>query len=58
MSVSLEPATQHQIVRTVDDLCAEFAGQFPRSQIEDLTAASVERISETAGFHDFVPLMA
>ena len=58
MNVSLDPATQHQIERMVDDLCSEFAGEFPRSQIEAVMADSVERITETARIHDFVPLMA
>jgi protein-tyrosine-phosphatase len=58
MNVSLDPAKQHQIERMVDDLCSEFAADFPRSQIEELMADSVERITETANFHDFVPLMA
>jgi len=40
----------------LDDLCSEFARDFPRSQIEKIMADSVERI--TATFHDFVPLMA
>ena len=57
MNKSPDPATQHQIERMVDDLCSEFAGEFPRSQIEEVMADSVERISETARFHDFVPLM-
>jgi Protein-tyrosine-phosphatase-like, N-terminal domain len=58
MNVSLDTATQHQIERMVDDLCSEFAGDFPRAQIEEVMADSVERITETARFHDFVPLMA
>ena len=58
MNVSLDPATQHQIERMVDDLCSEFAGEFPRSQIEAVMSDSVERITETARIHDFVPLMA
>ncbi len=58
MNVSLDPATQHQIERMVDDLCSEFAGDFPRLQIEDVMADSVERITETARIHDFIPLMA
>ena len=58
MNVSLDPATQHQIERMVNDLCSEFAGEFPRPQIEAVMADSVERITETARIHDFVPLMA
>ena len=58
MNVSLDPATQHQIERMVNDLCSEFAGEFPRSQIEAVMSDSVERITETARIHDFVPLMA
>jgi protein-tyrosine-phosphatase len=58
MNVSLDLATQHQIERMVDDLCSEFAGDFPRSQVEEVMADSVERITATARFHDFIPLMA
>ena len=58
MNKSLDPATQHQIERMVDDLCSEFAGDFARAQIEEVMADSVERIAGTARFHDFVPLMA
>ena len=58
MNVSLDPVKQHQIERMVDDLCSEFAGEFPRGQIEEVMADSVERIAETARIHDFIPLMA
>lgn len=58
MSVSLDPATEHQIERMVDDLCSEFAGQFPRSKIEEVMHDSVDRILDTATVFDFVPLMA
>ena len=58
MNVSLDPATQHQIERMVDDLCSEFAEDFPRRQIEEVMSDSVERITETARVYDFVPLMA
>ncbi|HEY1516721.1 MAG TPA: low molecular weight phosphatase family protein [Solirubrobacteraceae bacterium] len=42
----------------VDDLCAEFASEFTRSEIEDVMDDSVDRIAETARFSDFIPLMA
>jgi protein-tyrosine-phosphatase len=58
MNVSLDPATERQIERMVDDLCSEFAGDFSRSQIEEVMADSVERITPTARFNDFIPLMA
>ena len=58
MNVSLDPATHHQIERMVDDLCSEFAGEFPRSQIAEVMGDSIQRITETARFHDFIPLMA
>lgn len=58
MSSSIDPATEHQIERMVDDLCTEFAGQFPRSQIEEVIQDSVDRILMTARVFDFVPLMA
>ena len=58
MNVSLDPATQHQIERMVDDLCSEFAEDFPRPQIEEVMSDSVERITETARVYDFIPLMA
>ena len=58
MTASLDPATQHQIQRMVDDLCSEFAGQFPRSHVEEVMNDSCERIVATAKVFDFVPLMA
>lgn len=58
MNASLDPALKHQIDRMVDDLCTEFAGDFPRPQIEEIMADSVERIIETARIYDFMPLMA
>jgi hypothetical protein len=36
----------------VDDLCAEFASEFTRSEIEDVMDDSVDRIAETARFSD------
>lgn len=58
MTASLDPATQHQIQRMVDDLCSEFAGQFPRSQVEEVMNDSVERVIATAKVFEFVPLMS
>ena len=58
MTASLDPATQHRIERMVDDLCSEFAGDFPRPEIETVMADSVERIAHTARIYDFIPLMA
>ena len=56
MTASLDPATQHQIQRMVDDLCSEFAGQFPRSQVEEVMNDSAERVMATAKVFEFVPL--
>ncbi len=47
-----------QLDRMVDDLCAEFAGQFGRREIETVIEDSARRISRTAKVQDFVPLMA
>lgn len=58
MTASIDPATQHQIQRMVDDLCSEFAGQFPRSQVEEVMNDSVERVMATAKVFEFVPLMS
>ncbi len=58
MTVPHDPAMQHQLHRMTDDLCAEFAGQFARLQIEDVLADSVERVLASATVFDFVPLMA
>jgi MFS family permease/protein-tyrosine-phosphatase len=58
MNESLDPATTHQIQRMVNDLCAEFAEEFTRAEIEEVMDDSVERIGETARFSDFLPLMA
>jgi arsenate reductase len=58
MDVSLDPATQHQIERMVDDLCSEFTGDLSRLQIEAVMADSVERITGSARIDDFIPLMA
>ncbi len=57
MSVSLDPAIQHQVDWMVDDLCSEFAGEFTRGQIDEVMEDSVERVLETARVFDFVPLM-
>lgn len=58
MNEPLDTATKHQIDRMVDDLCAEFASEFTRAEIEDVMDDSVGRIAETARFSDFIPLMA
>jgi arsenate reductase (thioredoxin) len=55
---SLDPAMQHQCERMIVDLCGEFAGQFDRSQIEEVMSDSVDRVLQTASVFDFVPLMA
>ena len=57
MSMSPDPATTHQIERMVDDLCSEFAGKFPRAQIQEVMNDSSARVLETATVFDFVPLM-
>jgi arsenate reductase (thioredoxin) len=58
LTASLDPATRHQIQRMVDDLCSEFAGQFARSQVEEVMHDSLEGVVTTAKVFDFVPLMA
>lgn len=58
MSWSLDPTMKHQIDGMVRDLCSEFAGQFDRSQIENVMNDSVRRVLESARVFDFVPLMA
>jgi arsenate reductase (thioredoxin) len=55
---SLDPSMRHQIDLMVNDLCADFDGQFDRGQIEEVMDDSVERVVETATVFDFVPLMA
>jgi hypothetical protein len=44
MNASLDPETQHQIDRMVNDLCLEFDGQFARAQIEEVMNDSLERV--------------
>ena len=56
--MTLDPTMERQIERVLDDLCSEFAGQFERSQIEQVVSDSVERLLATATVFDFVPLMA
>jgi arsenate reductase (thioredoxin) len=58
MNASLDPATQHQIDRMVNDLGLEFDEQFARAKIEKVMNDSLERVLETATVFDFVPLMA
>jgi hypothetical protein len=54
----VDAATKHQIERMVEDLCAEFAGQFSRGQIEEIMADSADQVTASARVFDFVPLMA
>ena len=42
--MSLDPTMERQTERMVEDLCSEFAGQFERSQIEQVMSDSVERV--------------
>lgn len=58
MKASPDPTMEHQIQQMVDDLASEFAGQFDRSQIEELMDDSVEQVIKPATVFDFVPLMA
>ena len=48
---------ERQTERMVGDLCSEFAGQFERSQIEQVMSDSVERVLASATVFEFVPLM-
>ena len=56
--MSLDPTMERQTERMVGDLCSEFAGQFERSQIEQVMGDSVERVLASATVFEFVPLMA
>lgn len=56
--MSLDPTMERQTERMVGDLCSEFAGQFERSQIEQIMSDSVERVLASATVFEFVPLMA
>lgn len=58
MQLSVDPTMKRQIERNVDHLCAEFAAQFDRPQIEVVMDDSVQRVLDTAKVPDFVPLMA
>jgi hypothetical protein len=58
VNASIDPTMQHQCERMVADLCAEFAGEFDRPQIEEVMSDSVDRVLETATVFDYVPLMA
>jgi len=58
MKLSVDPTMKHQIERNVDHLCAEFATQFDRPQIEVVMDDSVQTVLDAATIPDFVPLMA
>jgi protein-tyrosine-phosphatase len=58
MSVSSDWATPRHTEGMIDDLCAEFDGQFARPTIEKMMNDSVGRFATSARVTEFIPLMA
>ena len=53
---ALDPNTQNQLRRQLDDLTVEFAGIFSRETIERFVDESTEALAR-ARFHDYVPVL-